>query len=82
MKYNTKRKSKKTVRKNKTKKIYKQKPHLKLLNVGYPLYASKKHEGDKLIEYTRQMELKSGDHCLLENSSWFGDLDVARSYKT
>ena len=42
----------------------------------------KKHEGDKLLEYKMNAEKKSKDHCLLDNSSWFGDLDVAKSYKT
>jgi hypothetical protein len=67
---------------NKTKKTYtKVKPSFKKLNVGYPLYASKKHEGDKLLEYKKKEEIASGNHCLLDNSSWFGDLDVATSYK-
>ena len=66
--------------KNKTRKKY-LKPSLKYLRIGYPLYAAKKHEGDKLLEYKRKMELKTGDHCLLDNSSWFGDLNVAKSYK-
>ena len=67
---------------NKTRKNKLVKPSLKFLNVGYPLYASKKHEGDKLLEYKMKAEKKSNDHCLLDNSSWFGDLDVAKSYKT
>jgi hypothetical protein len=57
-------------------------PHLKLLQKGYSLYAAKNHEGDKLLEYKENAEKESGDHCMLENSSWFGDLDVAKSYKT
>lgn len=69
----------KKTNKNKTRK--KLIPHLKLLKKGYPLYAAKKHEGDKLLEYKRKAELETGDHCMLENSSWFGDLDVAKSYK-
>ena len=67
--------------KNKTRKT-RLKPSLKYLYIGYPLFASKKHEGDKLLEYKKKAELESGDHCLLENSSWFGDLEVAKSYKT
>jgi hypothetical protein len=67
--------------KNKTRKKHHMNPALKYLHIGYPLYASKKHEGDKLLEYKRKMELETGDHCLLENSSWFGDLNVAKSYK-
>jgi hypothetical protein len=76
------RKNKTKIVKNKTKKGYsKVTPSLKYLKVGYPLYASKKHEGDKLLEYKKKAEIDSGDHCLLDNSSWFGNLDVAKSYK-
>ena len=67
--------------KNKTIKNKAQKPSLKVLKVGFPLYASKKHEGDKLLEYKMNAEKRAGDHCLLDNSSWFGDLEVAKSYK-
>jgi hypothetical protein len=56
-------------------------PLLKELKVGFSIYASKKHDGDKLLEYKRKSEIESRDHCLLENSSWFGNLDVAKSYK-
>ena len=77
---NTKKNIKK--RNNRTRKGYsKVRPSLKYLKIGYPLYASKKHEGDKLLEYKKKAEIDSGDHCLLDNSSWFGDLDVAKSYK-
>jgi hypothetical protein len=68
---------------NKTKKnnIY-IKTSLRTLNIGYPLYASKQYEGSTILEYNKQQELKHHDKCLMENSSWFGDLDVAKSYKT
>lgn len=68
------------VKTNKTRKRY-LKPSLKFLRLEYPLYASKKHEGDKLLEYKMNAEKKANDHCLLDNSSWFGDLNVAKSYK-
>lgn len=67
--------------KNKTIKNKTIKPSIKHLNVDYPLYASKKHDGDQLLKYKMEAEEKSGDHCLLDNSSWFGDLEVAKSYK-
>ena len=67
--------------KNKTVKKKTIQPSLKILNIGYPLYASKKHEGDKLLEYKMKAEKTANDHCLLDNSSWFGDLEVAKSYK-
>lgn len=76
--------TKKNIKKgnNRTRKdYYKVRPSLKYLKIGYSLYASKKHEGDKLLEYKKKAEIDSGDHCLLDNSSWFGDLDVAKSYK-
>ena len=81
----------KTTKRNNGKRRYKNKtiknkiihtPSLKHLQIGFSLYASKKFEGDKLLEYKKNAEIKSGDHCLLDNSSWFGDLDVAKSYKT
>ena len=68
--------------KNKTRKnAQHSKPSFKVLNVGYPLYAAKKHEGDKLLEYKMNSEKRTNDHWLLDNSSWFGDLEVAKSYK-
>jgi hypothetical protein len=58
------------------------KPSLKVLNVGYPLYASKQYEGSTILEYNESEELKYHDKCLMQNSSWFGDLNVAKSYKS
>ena len=68
---------------NKTKKnnIYKN-CSLRILPSGFPLYASKQYEGSTILEYNKKEELKYHDKCLMENSSWFGDLDVAKSYKT
>jgi hypothetical protein len=57
-------------------------PSLKFLKIGFPLFASKKFEGDKLLEFKRKEEEKTKDHCLLDNSSWFGSFNVAKSYKT
>jgi hypothetical protein len=68
--------------KNKTVKNKTKKPSLKILNVGYSLYASKKYEGSTILEYNKSEELKYHDTCLMQNSSWFGDLEVAKSYKT
>jgi hypothetical protein len=77
-----KTKKSKTV-KNKTIKNNKSlKPSLKVLNLGYPLYASKQYEGSTILEYNKSEELKYKDKCLMQNSSWFGDLNVAKSYKT
>ena len=36
---------------------------------------------DKLLEFKRKFEIESEDHCLLENSNWIGNLDLAKSYK-
>jgi hypothetical protein len=58
------------------------KPSLKILKTGYPLYASKQYEGSTILEYNKNEELKYNDKCLMQNSSWFGDLNVAKSYKT
>lgn len=57
-------------------------PSLKYLRVNFPLYASKQFEGDKLLEFKKEAENKTKNHCLLDNSSWFGSLKVAKSYKT
>jgi hypothetical protein len=68
--------------KNKTIKNKTYYPSLKNLKVGYPLYASKSYEGSSILEYNKSEELKYNDKCLMQNSSWFGDLNVAKSYKT
>lgn len=72
----TKRKNKKN---NKTRKT---RPSLKFLKTGYPLYAAKSYEGSTILQYNKEQEEKYHDKCLMMNSSWFGDLEVAKSYKT
>jgi hypothetical protein len=67
------------IKKNKTIKI---KPSLKILKLGYPLYASKSYEGSDILKYNKEQQDKYRDKCLMVNSSWFGDLEVAKSYKT
>ena len=67
------------IKKNITRKI---KPSLKILKIGYPLYASKSYEGSTILKYNKEQEDKYNDKCLMVNSSWFGDLNVAKSYKT
>lgn len=73
-----KKKVKKSVKSVKHKLIM---PSVKHLNIGYPLYASKKHDGEKLLQYKMEATKKTGNPCLMDNSSWFGDLEVAKSYK-
>ena len=68
--------------KNKTMKNKLTKPALNILKVDYPLYASKQYEGSTILEYNKKEELKYNDKCLMSNSSWFGDLKVAKSYKS
>ena len=53
----------------------------KILKIGYSLYASKKYKGNEILEYTKKAELKSKNKCLLDNSSWFGNIEIAKSYK-
>lgn len=78
---NNNRNNKHLIKTKKTKKTKdKNSASVRLLKKGFSLYASKKFEGDKLLEYKRKAELESKDSCLMDNSSWFGDLDVARSY--
>lgn len=67
------------IKKNITRKI---KPSLKILKKNYPLYASKSYEGSTILKYNKEQEDKYNDKCLMVNSSWFGDLNVAKSYKT
>jgi len=77
--------SKSKTNKNKTKKITTSKiskANLNILKVGFPLFGAKSISGDKLLEYTKEQEMKTHDSCLLLNSSWFGDYAVAKSYKT
>jgi len=76
------RKNKKS-KKNQTKKrITKKLPILKKFAKDFPFYASKKFEGNQILQYTEQEEKKNKDHCLLNNSNWFGNLEVAKSYRT
>ena len=77
-----KTKNKNKVSKNKTRKTNRIKPSIKTLKTGYPLYASKKSYGDKILEYTKEQEKNFNDSCLFGNMSWFGDLEQAKSYKT
>lgn len=71
------------IKKNKTRKIMGLlKPSLKVLKFGYPLYAAKSYEGSSILKYNKEQEEKYHDKCLMINSSWFGDLEVAKSYKT
>jgi hypothetical protein len=58
------------------------KPSLKILDIGYPLYAAKSYRGSTILKYNKKEEEKYNDKCLMQNSSWFGDLKVAESYKT
>jgi hypothetical protein len=55
---------------------------LKVLNKNYKLYASKSFEGSEILKYNRKQEQIHNDTCLMENISWFGNLEVAKSYKT
>lgn len=56
---------------------------IKLLNPGYKLYGAKnKNIGDKILDYTKQNEIKNNQKCLYENISWFGDLEQAQHYVT
>jgi len=70
-------------KKNMTRKNIRKGDHaLKVLRKGFSLYAAKKYEGSSILEYNKEQELKYNDKCLMQNSSWFGSLPVAKSYKT
>jgi hypothetical protein len=72
-----KNKSKKNKNKSKKNKI-----SLRTLKIGYPLYAAKVFDGNKILEYNRKIEQTTGDHCHINNIGWFGEIDVAKNYKT
>jgi hypothetical protein len=76
------RKNKTSIKNKTSRKNSVIRPSLNVLKVGYPLYASKQYEGSTILEYNKKEELKYNDKCLMQNSSWFGDLKVAKSYKT
>jgi len=63
--------------KNKNKNI---RPQLKILPKGFHLYASKKYEGNDILDYNKTQENKYHDKCLQQNVSWFGNLEVAKHY--
>lgn len=77
---NIRKNTKKRKRNNVTRKKHGNK--YKVLQKGFRLYAAKKYEGSSILEYNKEQEMKYHDKCLMQNSSWFGDLDVAKSYKT
>ena len=60
----------------------KPKASLKILPIGYSLFAAKSVDGQALLDYTKSIEQKHSENCVLENSNWFGDYDVAKIYKT
>jgi hypothetical protein len=70
---------------NKTKKNVsnlKKKPSVKTLQKNSSLYASKKFDGEELLEFTKNNEFKTKKSCLQDNLSWFGSYKVAKSYQT
>ena len=67
---------------NKTRKNKVPKPSYNILKPGHHLYASKSFEGSTILEYNKSEEVKYHDKCLIQNMSWFGNLKVAKSYKT
>ena len=46
------------------------------------LYASKKMNGQDLLEYTKKNQIINKEPCILNNISWFGSYNVAKSYQT
>lgn len=67
---------------NKTRKNRSSYPSLRILPIGYSLFAAKSFTGQELLDYTKKSEIQQHDNCVLDNSSWFGDLEVANIYKT
>tara|TARA_B100001093_G_scaffold451984_1_gene459772 strand:+ start:2151 stop:2966 length:816 start_codon:yes stop_codon:yes gene_type:complete len=75
-------KTKKKYKKKHNKTVKKNIPSIKFLPINYPIYKAYDFDGKELLPYKMKMEKKTGDSCLLENSSWFGNLEVAKEYKT
>ena len=85
LKQNTKNINKKTIQNRKSRKNRKskvEKPSLKILPKDSSLYASKRYSGEEVLKYTETNEKKAHDECLLDNLSWFGNYQVAKSYQT
>ena len=57
-------------------------PSIKKLKMGYILYGAKPFEGDKILKYTQKNEKHYKDHCLKDNSNWFGNYEVSKSYSS
>jgi hypothetical protein len=56
-------------------------PVLRVLPKGFPLYAAKDSTlGPKILDYTRDNHLRTGKMCLLDNLTWFADLEQAKQY--
>ena len=68
--------------KNKTRKIFLNNPLFKIFKKGYPLYASKTFEGSEILKYDSEQVKQNHNKCLPQVSGWFGDLEVAKAYKT
>ena len=77
-----KTKTNKKTNKKKTRKNIKINPSVKPLKKGFSLYASKSFSGDQILSYTQTNEEKYKKPCLLDNLSWFGSYEVAKSYQT
>ena len=68
--------------KNKTLKNKYKNSELKIIKVGTPIYASKSFEGSEILKYDAKQVKKYHEKCLPTVSGWFGDLNVAKTYKT
>jgi len=55
---------------------------IKVLNINDSLFASKKHPGNELLEFTESNEKKLNESCVKQNLSWFGNYKVAKQYET
>lgn len=55
---------------------------VKTFKEGYPIYAAKSFKGEDILEYDIKQVKKYHNKCLSQVSGWFGDLTVAKSYKT
>jgi hypothetical protein len=66
--------------KNKTIKKRIIEPSIKILKVGDSLYGAKSHSGEEILKYTKLMSQKNKKKCIIQNISWFSNLEVAKNF--
>lgn len=68
--------------KNKTVKKRYVEPSVKILKTGNYLYGAKTHSGEEILKYTKSMSQQNKKKCLIQNISWFSNLEVAKNFNS